>query len=103
MSIEHSSLGFKTPLTRRKRNNVSSNFLFRESLSKMHMELPIFVGPLMLCASATHFHFRESLSKMHLEADKYNSGALVAKYEAGIKGFFKDEELVSLAMLLQLV
>ena len=32
---------------------------------------------------------------MHVEADKYNTGALVQKYEAGIKGFFKDEELVS--------
>jgi len=31
---------------------------------------------------------------MHVEADKYNTGALVQKYEAGIKGFFKDEDLV---------
>ena len=44
-----------------------------------------------------------SLLKMHVEADKYNSGALVQKYEAGIKGFFKDEELVSLTMFLHLV
>ena len=32
---------------------------------------------------------------MHVEADKYNTGALVQKYETGIKGFFKDEDLVS--------
>ena len=38
--------------------------------------------------------------KMHVEADKYNTGALVQKYEAGIKGFFKDEDLVSLPMFL---
>ena len=37
---------------------------------------------------------------MHVEADKYNTGALVQKYEAGIKGFFKDEDLVSLPMFL---
>ena len=43
--------------------------------------------------------FRESW-KMHVEADKYNTGALVQKYEAGIKGFFKDEDLVSLTMFL---
>ena len=35
---------------------------------------------------------------MHVEGDKYNTGALVQKYEAGIKGFFKDEDLVSLVM-----
>ena len=38
--------------------------------------------------------FRGNLSKMHVEADKYNTGALVQKYETGIKGFFKDEDLV---------
>jgi hypothetical protein len=29
-----------------------------------------------------------------IEADKLSSGALVQKYEAGIKGFFKDDEAV---------
>ena len=45
-----------------------------------------------MCLSYT-FPFRGSLLKMHVEADKYNSGALVQKYEAGIKGFFKDEDI----------
>ena len=46
------------------------------------------------------FHFQRKffLVKMHVEGDKYNTGALVQKYEAGIKGFFKDEDLVSLVM-----
>ena len=42
---------------------------------------------------------RKIFSRMHVEADKYNTGALVQKYEAGIKGFFKDEELVSFSSM----
>ena len=50
--------------------------------------------------SSKNFISRESFFplKMHVEGDKYNTGALVQKYEAGIKGFFKDEDLVSLVM-----
>ena len=82
----------------------------------MLMELPIFVeivpmarwpilpylATYIMCLCYT-FPFRGSLLKMHVEADKYNSGALVQKYEAGIKGFFKDEELVGLTMFLHLI
>ena len=49
------------------------------------------------CPQLRHIPFQKKVCcKMHVEADKYNTGALVQKYEAGIKGFFKDEDLVSL-------